>query len=207
MLRAGTYVTGIDASSSAVLRHRDVCGERRAAHLRKIDRQFEMLSNAEPGGDGSRRVELDHVPLAVAHAQRVQVEALSFQNGGGRVGIQTARQEDDNVHRLKPVQGATRSMCCVHGCNGRRTRASQGHLAPRHSHIPWTLDLGRRTLILLVFPDSRCTCAPAAARALAAGRPAPTRSTSSDRARRAPGENSTAATLSCSGCRRRTSHA
>ena len=55
-----------------------------------------MTLDAQGAGDRTGGVELDDVPLAVADAERVQVEALGLQDRRRRVRIEAAGKEDDD---------------------------------------------------------------------------------------------------------------
>ena len=62
----------------------------KARRSRSIDH---VPPDAEPLGHPPRGLELDRVPLAVAHAQGVHVEAVALRDGGGGGRVHAAAQE------------------------------------------------------------------------------------------------------------------
>ena len=82
----------------AVARHARVGGERRPADGAKVDRQLQMLLDAEPAGDGTGRLQLPRVALPVVNGQRTEREALGFGDRRGGVGVETAAQQDHRSH-------------------------------------------------------------------------------------------------------------
>ena len=96
---AGGDVGGRDALADLgqrrVLGHRHVGGERRAPEGAEVEVDHHVPPDAEPLGHAPRGLELDRVPLAVAHAQRVDVEPVAPRDGGGRGRVHPAAQQDD----------------------------------------------------------------------------------------------------------------
>ena len=89
----GGHVGDRDARiDGPVLRHRDVGGQRRAADAGEIDRQLQVRADTKSRSHSLGGLELPHVPLPIAHAQRVEREALVSENRRGRVRIEAARK-------------------------------------------------------------------------------------------------------------------
>ena len=63
-----------------------------------------MALDTEGGGDPPRRVHLLCVDLPVAHGEREEGMPLGPDEGGGRVGVEAAAQQDDGT----PGPGAVR---------------------------------------------------------------------------------------------------
>jgi hypothetical protein len=96
----GGDIPGIRPPGEAILWYRDVRGERGAADGREVDRDFEMPLHAEPRRDGPRRLELAGMALPVPDGQCMKPEAFFEGDRGGRVGVETAAQEDDCIWHL-----------------------------------------------------------------------------------------------------------
>ncbi len=149
----------------AVLRHGDVGGQRRPADAcERSTASSRCARDAKRRSDAPGGLELAHVPLAVADAQRVR--ARSPRPSSIAAAVYESRPPD------------------------RRTTARRSLIARRsvlHSSLHFALAL--RTLHFFRLPGlraPRCTCAPGAARGPEGDRPGPIRSASSGRARRAP---------------------
>ncbi len=69
-------------------------GQRRGRDAAQIEIELDMTRHAQRRGDLPRRLDLARVRLPVAHGQRMQREAVGANDAAGRVGIQSAAQQE-----------------------------------------------------------------------------------------------------------------
>ena len=79
---------------AGVLGHVDVVGQRRAAERAQVDVGHDVLGDAQGRGHPGRGLELDAVPLAVAEAQRVGLEAVGAGDGEHGGGVEASAEQD-----------------------------------------------------------------------------------------------------------------
>ena len=105
VFRAGTYVAGMRApiSASGVSFGTATSAVRAEPPKARRSRSHDHVPpDAEPLGHPPGRLELDRVPLAVAHAEGVHVEPLVQRDrrGGGR--IHPAAQQENGLGKRHP---------------------------------------------------------------------------------------------------------
>ena len=83
---------GIDRT---ILRNLDVGRERRPADARQIEIELEVPDHPQRCGHHASRIDLAHVTLAVAQAERAHLEAVAPGDGRRRVGVESAAQQHD----------------------------------------------------------------------------------------------------------------